>query len=76
MARVPKPKPCPFCRSTEIHMERDDFDSFSARCNDCCAHGPSLIQEWGDDDKDTALAIRAWNKRQRKTVVAKPELTS
>lgn len=75
MARVPKPKPCPFCRGTEIYMERDDMDAFSARCNDCYAQGPSLIQEWGDDEKDARLAIRAWNRRQRKAAVAKPITT-
>jgi hypothetical protein len=71
MARIAKPKPCPFCRGTDVWVECMDFGSFAATCNDCGAQGPNVDGDACDPDGENARgkrnAIRAWNGRARKS---------
>lgn len=65
MARIPKAKPCPFCRSADTFVERMDISSWQVVCNDCFAHGPNFCHADFDDDKAEAAAVRLWNRRRR-----------
>ena len=47
-------KPCPFCGSTDLHMQ--DVDRF-LQCYNCDATGPWHI------DQTEAEAVAAWNRR-------------
>lgn len=68
--RIPKAKPCPFCRSTDSFVERMDLSSWQRVCNDCFAHGPNVCHADWEDDKAVMEATRAWNKRSRAPVTA------
>lgn len=61
--RLAKPKPCPFCKSTDIYMERQSFDCSVDICNNCGARGPSHIAAWDDTDADERMVRGLWNSR-------------
>jgi Restriction alleviation protein Lar len=63
--RIPKAKPCPFCKSTSGFVERMDLSSYQFVCNDCFAHGPNVCDSRWEDDKAEVEATRAWNKRRK-----------
>lgn len=57
--------PCPFCGSFEgPYVERADYSSCYAVCNNCSARGPVKCQESGDEDRPGEIeAIKAWDLR-------------
>lgn len=63
--RVAKPKPCPFCHSSDTFVERMEISSWQMVCNECFAHGPSVCDANWEEDKANAEATRAWNQRRR-----------
>lgn len=64
--RIPKAKPCPFCRSADGFVERMDLSSWQYVCNDCFAHGPNVCDADLEEDRAKVLATRGWNSRKRK----------
>lgn len=67
---MPKPKPCPFCRSRGGWLKLRNWAGMSKRwhvfCTACGARGPDTSQSDGGVDCATkADAIRAWNDRER-----------
>lgn len=67
MARIAKPKRCPFCGSHDSFVERTDLSSWQRVCNDCFAHGPNFCKGDCDEKKAEAAATRRWNLRRRST---------
>lgn len=64
-----KPKPCPFCGSTDIRYQSPQ-GLLSFRCHDCFAQGPFANPETtkGTDARDTLRrrideGLRLWNHR-------------
>lgn len=58
-----KLRPCPFCRSTDVHVEHVYGGGFfQVECDNCGATGPSyeVRRKYGKDWPREA-AIRAWN---------------
>ena len=54
-------RPCPFCASADITLDRlgnDERPFFVMTCGECQADGPIKPTE--------ALALKAWNTRHRK----------
>ena len=62
-----KTKPCPFCGSTEIHVEIESFyHRVRARCDDCDSAGMDVRRtSYGNriTKEDMTLAIDTWNRR-------------
>ncbi|WP_422234167.1 Lar family restriction alleviation protein [Methylorubrum rhodinum] len=71
MARIPKAKPCPFCRSNDVFVENMDGVEYRVWCNSCAAMGPPVEHgDYGDGrELETRDAIRAWNKRTGKRAI-------
>lgn len=82
--RKPKPKPCPFCRSTDVFVERYDYSVYAAVCNVCSVHGPKVehgkyADEPNGDDLAERDALKMWNARTqaaRLRVLVSCEMTS
>lgn len=65
--KIPKMKPCPFCRQVSAHVERDDICVYRVWCA-CGARGPACERaEYADeangDERGERDAIRRWNAR-------------
>ena len=64
-----KLKPCPFCYGQAELVTFEDRDSgnwfveYFVQCSKCCASGPL----GGPFDDGRLLAVKAWNRRVRKT---------
>jgi hypothetical protein len=68
--RIPKAKPCPFCKSADVWVERYGLCCYGVVCNDCLSAGPRVEHgDYSDYDKDDGVkngerdAIRLWNAR-------------
>jgi Lar family restriction alleviation protein len=60
---------CPFCGGADQFVERATLSASYVMCNDCGARGPDCDPEHdGDDDEGRSAAIRAWNKREARSV--------
>lgn len=57
-----KLRACPFCRSTDIHVESNGLKYFYVQCDDCGSTGPSYEakRKFGKHWPSEAAA-RAWN---------------
>lgn len=69
--RKPKPKPCPFCQSPTVFVERYSYCVFGVVCDGCFVVGPKVEHaKYDDGDKGHGLgerdAIRLWNGRSQK----------
>ena len=53
-------KPCPFCGSTDIRMDRC---TLRIRCNKCYANGQLISRFRKDGRSDLEAAVLAWNTR-------------
>ncbi len=57
-------KPCPFCGSTDLFVERATYSACYVQCDGCGAHGPTEDQESDDEGTPGEKSAReAWNKR-------------
>lgn len=55
---------CPFCKSSDLFVEREDFTSAYVMCNACGARGPTECQDRDDEEiPGEAAARRIWNTR-------------
>lgn len=65
--RKPKPKPCPFCKSGDVFVERFGACVYGVVCNHCLVNGPKVEHgkylESETDDEAERDAIRMWNAR-------------
>lgn len=63
-ANMTEPKPCPFCRSTNLRCEQASTDS-AVTCNQCGAWGPSVRTRGLDAGEALAAIVDAWNVRAK-----------
>jgi len=62
------PLPCPFCGSTEVHIQTTStYRWVAVHCNSCGAVGPEIrrVSVWSDElsEVDRGYATEEWNRR-------------
>ena len=65
--RKTTPKPCPFCKGSDVFVERYGLCTYAVVCNECFVNGPKVEHGKYEDANGDALAecdaIRMWNAR-------------
>lgn len=67
--RIPKAKPCPFCKSADGYVQMMDYSTHRYWCNNCAALGPPVQRSDYDGagcQRAERDAIQIWNVRNRK----------